>query len=155
MKQRVYTDTSVFGGYFDEEFKDGSIQLFDEFKIGIKIMVISDITLRELQLAPENVRNLLGKIPDQFTEFIRFDDDAKFLSTKYVEDGAVSEKYLLDAQHIAIASLNHVDVLVSWNFKHIVNLRRIQLYNSINLKYGYPMIEIRIPKEIIDEEQGK
>lgn len=61
-------------------------------------------------------------------------------------------EYLLDAQHIAIATINRVDVLVSWNFKHIVNLRRIHLYNSINLKYGYPLIEIRSPREVINEE---
>ena len=65
---------------------------------------------------------------------------------------AVSEKYLLDAQHIALATINHVDVLISWNFKHIVNLRRIQLYNSINLKYGYSLLEIRSPREVINEE---
>jgi len=74
------------------------------------------------------------------------------LSKKYIEEKAVSEKYLVDAQHIALATINHVDVLISWNFKHIVNLRRIQLYNSINLKYGYPLVEIRSPREVIDEE---
>ena len=61
-------------------------------------------------------------------------------------------KFLIDAQHIAIATINRVDVLVSWNFKHIVNLRRIQLYNATNLKYGYALIEIRSPREVIDEK---
>jgi len=152
MKLRVYTDTSVFGGCFDEEFREASNQLLKDFIKGTKIIVLSDITLRELEMAPENVRLLVEQIPERNIEFVVFDEDEKFLSQKYVEDGAVTEKYLIDAQHIAIASLNHVDVLVSWNFKHIVNLRRIQLYSSINLKYGYSIIEIRSPKEIIDEE---
>jgi len=152
MNQRVYADTSVFGGYFDDEFEDGSIQLIKEFKKGGKILVLSDITLRELDFAPENVKRLLSKIPTDNIEYVTFDKESNSLAIKYIEEKAVSKKFLLDAQHIAIATINHVDVLVSWNFKHIVNLRRIQLYNSTNLKYGYPLIEIRSPKEVIDEE---
>ncbi len=116
------------------------------------MLVLSDLTLRELDLAPENVGKLLSEIPTNNIEHVTFDEEKNFLATKYIEEGAVSKRYLLDAQHIAIATMNHVDVLVSWNFKHIVNLRRIQLYNSTNLKFGYPIIEIRSPKEIIDEE---
>lgn len=152
MKLRVYADTSVFGGYFDEEFEDSSVKLIDEFKEGRKTLVISDITLRELEFAPDRVRDLFKEISKGYTEYVTFDEDSDFLSAKYIEEEAISKKYLLDAQHIAIATINHVDVLVSWNFRHIVNLRRIQLYNSTNLKYGYPLIEIRSPKEIIDEE---
>ena len=74
-----------------------------------------------------------------------------FLATKYIEEKAISQKFLVYAQHIAMVSINRVDVLVSWNFQHIVNLRRIQLYNATNLKYGYPLIEIRSRREIIDE----
>ncbi len=152
MKQRVYSDTSVFGGYFDEEFEDSSIRIITEFKKGKKLLVLSDITLRELDLAPESVRKLLCEIPTNNIEHVTFDEETNFLATKYIEEEAVSKRYMLDAQHIAIATINHVDVLVSWNFKHIVNLRRIQLYNSTNLKFGYPLIEIRSPKEIIDED---
>lgn len=46
---------------------------------------------------------------------------------------------------------NKVDILVSWNFKHIVNLNRIRLYNATNLKYGYQILEIRTPREILNE----
>ncbi len=58
---------------------------------------------------------------------------------------------VIQKQHIAVATLGRVDVVVSWNFKHIVNLNRIRLYNSVNLKLGYPMIEIRSPREVLDE----
>ena len=74
------------------------------------------------------------------------------LAHHYIEDGAVTEKYLVDAQHIAIATIQRVDVLVSWNFKHIVNLTRIRLYNSVNLKYGYSLLEIRSPQEVLYEK---
>ena len=62
-------------------------------------------------------------------------------------------KFFEDALHIAIATINKVDVLVSWNFKHIVNINRIRLYNSVNLKSGYSMIDIRSPREILTEKE--
>lgn len=152
MITRIYADTSAIGGYFDEEFQQVTKRLFDEFLLGNKILVLSDLTLKELELAPQNVREVIHIIPEEQIEYIFFDEEVEYLSSKYIEEKAVSEKYLLDAQHIALATINHVDVLISWNFKHIVNLRRIQLYNSINLKYGYSLLEIRSPREVINEE---
>ena len=61
----------------------------------------------------------------------------------------------IDARHIALATVSHVNVLVSWNFRHIVNLWRIQAYNSVNLREGYSMLEIRTPREVvIDDDEG-
>ena len=119
---------------------------------GIKQLVISDLTLKELEFAPINVQELIKKIPQENIEYLILDDEAKLLAEKYIDEGAVSDKFILDAQHIAIATLGYVDVIVSWNFKHIVNLRRIHLYNSTNLKYGYQIIEIRTPREVLNEE---
>ncbi len=151
LKSRIYTDTSVIGGYFDEEFQEFSRKLFEEFITGKKILVLSDLTLKELEFAPTPVQKVIQFVPEVNREYLLFDDEAQFLAAKYLEEGVVTEKYLLDAQHIAIATVARVDVLVSWNFKHIVNLSRIRLYNSINIKYGYPIIEIRSPREVIDE----
>lgn len=61
-------------------------------------------------------------------------------------------KFHEDALHIAIATIHKVDVLVSWNFKHIVNLDRIKKYNGVNLKHGYMILEIRNPREILIEK---
>ena len=148
---RVYVDTSVFGGYFDPEFEESSRNLLEEFILGLKTMVISDLTLKELEEAPPNVRSLSEEIPEESREFVILDDEATMLAHHYIEDGAITEKYLVDAQHIAIATIQRVDVLVSWNFKHIVNLNRIRLYNSVNLKYGYPILEVRSPQEVLYE----
>ncbi|MCG7852032.1 MAG: hypothetical protein MIO92_05875 [Methanosarcinaceae archaeon] len=74
------------------------------------------------------------------------------MAQAYLREGVITDKYLLDAQHIAIATLSRVDAMVSWNFKHIVNLNRIRLYNSVNLKLGYPMIDIRSPREVLYED---
>jgi len=149
---RIYPDTSVFGGYFDPEFERWSRALIEEFRNGSKIAVISDLTLRELLEAPIEVRKLVEEIPETYKEYVILDNEAIELAKRYIEEGIVTERFLIDAQHIAIATINRVNALVSWNFKHIVNLKRVRLYNSVNLKYGYYMLEIRTPMEVIDGE---
>ena len=148
---KVYVDTSVFGGCFDVEFEEWSNKLMEEFKFGLKVVVISDLTLKELEEAPQNVRSLVEEIPEEHKDYVILDDETRVLARHYIEESAVSERYLVDAQHIGIATVNRVDVLVSWNFRHIVNLTRIRLYNSVNLKYGYPLLEIRSPREVLYE----
>lgn len=150
MKQRVYIDTSVIGGCFDSEFEEWSNKLFDDFKSGKKFAVISDITLDELSDAPERVRENFRKIPDMNIEILISNLESRKLAEKYILEGAVSGKYYEDALHIAISTINQVSVLASWNFKHIVNLDRIRLYNAVNLKSGYSMLEIRSPQEILN-----
>lgn len=151
MKLRIYADTSVIGGCFDTEFKDYSNRLIEEFKQGKKILAISDLTLKELENAPRKVQDVLLRIPDNCKEYLILDNDSKFLSNKYIDEEVIGPRFILDARHTAIATVNRVDVLISWNFQHIVNLKRIHLYNSINIKYGYPLIEIRSPREVLDE----
>jgi hypothetical protein len=128
-------------------------------KNGLTIAVISDITLDELSDAPQNVQEIFNKIPEDNLEIIISDNESRKLADLYVLEGVVSKKYYEDALHIAISTINQVNVLASWNFKHIVNLERIRLYNAVNLKNGYSMLEIRNPREILkfseDEEYGK
>ena len=153
MRQRIYIDTSVIGGCEDEEFSKWSNLFFDELREGLKIAVISDLTRRELERVPENVKNILSSLADTSVENVFLTEEAENLAQRYVDNGAVSAKHIVDAQHIAIASLERVDVLVSWNFKQIVNLDRIHAFNSVNLKLGYPILEIRSPKEVIHDEE--
>lgn len=153
MKQRIYIDTSVIGGCEDEEFSQWSIRLFKEFREGIRIAVVSDLTRREIEKAPERVRKLLFSLPDANVENVFLTEEAETLAQNYVDEGVVSTKHIADAQHIAIASVERVDVLVSWNFQQIVNLSHIRAFNSVNLKLGYPMIEIRSPREVIHEQE--
>ena len=149
MKQRIYIDTSVIGGCFDDEFKEWSNRLFDDFKSGLKIAVISDITIDELSDAPMQVQDNFKTIPDDSLEIIIVDDETKKLANLYIAEKAVSTKFYEDALHIAISTISKVNVLASWNFKHIVNLEKIRLYNAVNLKNGYSLLEIRTPREIL------
>ncbi len=152
MKQRIYIDTSVIGGCQDEEFSKWSIQLFEDFREGLRTAVVSDLTRRELERAPESVKKTLLSLPDSNLENVFLTEEAETLAQKYIDDEVVSVRHIADAQHIAIASLERVDILVSWNFRQIVNLDRIHAFNSVNLKSGYPVLEIRSPREVIYEE---
>ena len=95
---KVYADTSVFGGCFDDEFEEWSNKLMEEFNLGLEVVVISDLTLKELEGAPQYVRNLTGEIPEKHKEYVILNDDAKVLARYHIEDGDVSERYLVDAQ---------------------------------------------------------
>ncbi len=101
-----------------------------------------------------NVRTLPETIPAKFLELISITEEQLDLADSYVNEGALTPKFLSDAQHIAISSIIKVDSLVSWNFKHMVNFFRIKQYNSINLKFGFQTIDIRTPKEVTYATDG-
>jgi len=150
-RPRIYVDTSVIGGCFDNEFEKYSNQLFEEFRSWKKRLVISDLVLFELEGAPESVKEVLNKVPEDNIEYVFLSEESISLANAYLKEGVIVENSLSDARHLAIATIERVDVLVSWNFKHIVNLDRIHLINSVNLKLGYPILEIRSPMEVIYE----
>jgi hypothetical protein len=153
MRRRIYTDTSVIGGCLDAEFSGHSNQLFDRFRSRLDILVLSDLTLAELKAAPPQVREILQGVPKEAREEVTFDEKAAELSREYLAAGVIGAAHLEDARHIATATIQRVDVLVSWNFKHIVNLDRIRGYNSVNLRLGYGFLEIRSPQEVLRYEE--
>ena len=150
MEQRFYFDTSVFGGLFDIEFEEETALLFEKVTLGQIKCVYSNLTESELTIAPEKVRNYFETIKDEFKEKVFVTPEGLKLAQTYVAEKVVGETSLDDCIHIATATLNKVNMLVSWNFKHIVNIYRIRGYNSINLRLGYPTLEIHSPKEIVN-----
>ena len=154
MKRRIYTDTSVIGGCLDVEYEEASQLLMGAFKRGEATMVLSSLTSLELLSAPADVRAVVEEVPKAHREYVEMTAEAAMLAEHYMDSRVIGPANRVDAQHIAIATANRVDVLVSWNFKHIVNLRRIQAYNSVNLREGYPTLEIRTPREAIDHGEN-
>ncbi len=152
MKTRIYIDTSIVGGFFDKEFEKETRILFEMLKNKETIFVISSVLEEELKNAPKQVRELLSNYEEGCFERVLLTSDAENLANCYIAEKVVGATSLEDCQHIAIATVNKVDVLASWNFKHIVNLTRIRGYNSVNMKMGYMTLEIRNPKELIDYE---
>lgn len=152
MKQWVYIDTSVVGGYFDEEFLEDTFIFIELVRNGEITIIVSDILEAELLRAPDFVKVLLQNIDKKNIEIVRLSPDSIELADKYIEAKVVGKTSRADCQHIAIATICNADVLVSWNFKHIVNVFRIRGYNAVNLKNGYIQLDIRSPKEIVYNE---
>jgi predicted nucleic acid-binding protein len=150
MKQRIYIDTSVVGGYFDEEFKEATTMLFDRLDKNEIIFVVSDLLDLELLNAPQHVRQLLHNYSMDKFQRIELTEEAIKLADTYIKEKVVGKTSLEDCRHIALATIHKVDVLASWNFKHIVNLDRIKGYNSVNMRLGYSIIEIRSPKDLVN-----
>lgn len=150
--QRFYFDTSVFGGYFDDEFETETFLLFEKVKLGEIKCIYSNLTESEISTAPKHVRDFFEELKPEHKERIIVTLEALELANMYVNEKVVGETSLDDCIHIATATLNKVDVLVSWNFKHIVNIYRIRGYNSINLRMGYQNLSINSPKEIVGYE---
>jgi len=149
---RLYADTSVFGGYFDEEFSRDSQRSFQEIKTGKFILVLSATTLRELHGAPEQVKDIITDIPIPNIEIIPESDEIDDLREAYLDAGIVGSSSADDAEHIACASVADVDIIVSWNFKHIVHYEKIKQYQAINLLKGYHPIPIHTPREVVSDE---
>ena len=155
--QRVYTDTSVIGGCFDEEFAPWSNGLMKDFRLGNFEPVVSEIVTAEIEEnAPEKVQKqhrwLLGLKPEQ----LEVGDEVVELASTYVERGILTSNYYDDALHVALASVNAVELLVSWNFRHIVHFDKIRRFNGVNQELGYRTVEIRSPREVTNygpEEQ--
>jgi len=149
-RQRIYIDTSIVGGFFDVEFEKETKMLFQRLENKEIIFVTSDLLFEELEKAPQKVRYLLDNYDKNSLEKVFLSDEAKELAEKYIIEKVVGRTSLDDCRHIALATINKVDVLASWNFKHIVNLMRIKGYNGVNLKNDYQILEIRNPKELIN-----
>jgi predicted nucleic acid-binding protein len=152
MVQRFYFDTSVFGGIFDEEFETESQLLFDMVHNGIVRCVYSELSEKELQNAPERVKAFFQELNSAQLERIQITEECYQLAKMYIDEKVVGHTSFDDCLHIATATLNKVDILVSWNFKHIVNIFRIRGYNSVNLRLGHGTLEIRSPREIVSND---
>ena len=149
-KQRIYFDTSVFGGYFDKEFEDFTKPLFKRINNGEFKVLLSAVLQRELESAPEKIVKLITNLKSDFTEFLDENEEAVDLATEYIIEKVVGQTSYADCLHITLATINRADLLVSWNFKHIVNIERIRGYNSVNIKNGYKQLEIRSPRELMN-----
>ena len=147
MIKSIYLDTSVFGAYFDEEFSPDTVPFFKHIIENQIQIFISSLLIAELAGAPEKVRNLIHQIPAAQQVPVELTKEAAILADRYIKAKVVGQTSRADCQHIAMATLAKADVLISWNFKHIVNPERIRGYNGINLLTGHSTIEIRTPRK--------
>ena len=148
---RVYADTSVFGGAFDEEFQTASRAFFDQVRSGRFKLITSALVQEEVEPAPSQVRELFNELLD-IVDVVEISEVALNLKDMYVETGIVTPQWNDDALHVAIATVASCSLIVSWNFKHIVHFEKIPLYNAVNTLKGYGNIGIFSPLEVIQYE---
>ena len=148
-KLRIYVDTSVIGGCLDKEFEEESRALPDMARRGDVTLVISELLVAELRKANKEIQMIFDSLPDEYLDEVFISPESEHLRDLYLEGGVVGKSSSSDAHHVALASISRSDLIVSWNFKHIVHYEKIRGYNAINLREGYPMIDIRSPKEVV------
>lgn len=147
-QQRVYIDTSVVGGCFDEEFAPWSNGLMKDFRIGNFTAVTSEVVAAEIEPAPEEVRSKYDELKSYGAEVVEITDEIVELADVYEEREILSSNYRDDGLHIAAATVHEIDILTSWNFKHIVHYEKIRKFNAANHEFGYKPVEIRTPREV-------
>lgn len=152
MTKLVYIDTSVVGGVFDEEFKLWTNLFFESVKEKTYKIASSALLEVELEKAPVHVRDYFDNISDDNRIEVDYNEQAIQLAESYLNEGIVGPTSLIDCRHIATATVNGINILASWNFKHIVNLNKIRQYNAVNIKSGYNILEIRTPRELLEYE---
>jgi hypothetical protein len=138
----------VFGGCFDKEFDAASRVFFEQVSSGRVVLLISDLIVRELENAPREVREFFSGLTGY--ESILATNECSRLRDAYLEADVLGKASADDALHVAIATVYRADILVSWNFKHIVQRRRIHGFEAVNTLMEYRSPEIFSPREIIE-----
>lgn len=151
--QRIYIDTSVIGGCFDEEFAPWSKGLVKDFKLENFKPVVSELVSAEIEDAPEHLRLKYSEILELNPKILEIDEQTLTLAQYYQDRNILTPKFFDDGIHIAVATIAEVDVLVSWNFKHIVHFDKIRLFNSVNLELGCKQLQIYSPREVTNYEE--
>lgn len=149
---RAYADTSVFGGVFDEEFQKPSKKFFEIVRTGDIKLLTSELVREEIQAGPHKVQAFFEEML-LFAEVVGISEAVLELQKSYISRKIVSKKYSTDAMHVALATVAGARVIVSWNFKHIVNFQKIPMYNAVNASQGYHPIGIFSPLEITGYEK--
>ena len=150
---KVYADTSVFGGVYDQEFDEPSKEFFAEVESGRFDLVVSAVVKAEISSAPKEVQELFQRVVGE-SEIAELTQEVLDLRNAYLSAGVVTPKSTDDAAHVALATITRCRMIVSWNFKHIVHFEKIPKYNAVNALRGYHAIDIFSPSQVIDYDDS-
>jgi predicted nucleic acid-binding protein len=152
--QKIYLDTSVIGGCFDAEFALWSNGLISDIANGLFAAATSDIVSAELFYAPGEVKEKYQKFMQFHPDILEVNSNVEMLTDAYIGHRILSEKFKNDMLHIALASVHNIDILVSWNFKHIVHYDKIAKFNAVNLEFGFRQLMILSPREVTTYDEN-
>lgn len=152
-KEKLHLDTSVLNFFYAEDAPEKmkvTKKFFKEVKKGTFQTFISEIVIREINDASEPKRTKLKDLVDNYKlKILSLTPECIKLADRYVEAKVIPKRFRDDATHIAIAVLNTIDILVSWNLEHMVKVKTIREVNKISEGFGYKEIDIRIPEEVL------
>ena len=153
-KIKYYLDTTIFNFVFaegDDEKKNITVKLFKDLSLIAEGVFISDEVIREISRADEPRKSQLEELVRKTNPLLlEVDIEVEELAERYIKEGIIPVRYRSDALHIAVAVINGVEAIVSWNFEHIVKLKTRVMVNGVNRLLGYHEIEICSPEEVID-----
>jgi predicted nucleic acid-binding protein len=150
---RVYVDTCIFGGAFDDEFATATAEFLRQARNGRFILVTSALVIDEIAEAPEHVRALFGDMLAAGMVAVETPGEAFDLQQAYLDAGVVTARWADDALHVATATVADCAMIVSWNFRHTVHFQKIPLYNAVNVGHGYRALAIYSPLEVIGNDE--
>ena len=119
-----------------------------DFRNGEFEPILSEVTAAEVQNAPESVQVLYAELVAMEAEILEVTESALELADEYQRRNILTPKFYDDGLHIALATVAEADLLVSWNFRHIVRFDKIRLFNAVHLEYGYKILSIHSPREV-------
>lgn len=155
--QKMYIETSVFNFLFADDApdkRDDTLLLFKEIHDGRFLPFTSDYVLNELEQAPEPKQSrMMALVREYSVTLLSASEEIEHLADLYVAAGIIPRKYVSDALHIAAATVNDMDLIVSFNFKHIVKLKTVTMTEAVNIREGYRRIGIYCPTEVIDNDE--
>lgn len=150
----LYLDTSVIGGYYDAEFQTDTRELWRLRNAGRFRFVTSVLVDQEIAAAPERVRKLMAAT-FALEDLLPVTAEMLELANHYLAQNVVPLDYADDARHVAFCSVERIDYLVSWNFKHLANVRREAGFNAVNVLQGYPPMRMVAPTFLIHGHEEK
>ena len=156
-KYKIYLETTLFNYYFDSD-RDAhadTVRLFAEIKAGKYEAYTSETVITELKDAPNPKRDMMLNLVNEYgIKPLATTEKARKLTNDYIAQGIIPVKYKTDGIHIAVASVEKLDAIVSLNFQHIVKDKVQTMTNIINTHNGYRHIKITTPKEILKNENS-
>jgi predicted nucleic acid-binding protein len=155
--KKLYLETSAWNFYFADDAPEKqavTLQFFEQVKQGAYEIFISDIVLEEIAKASEQKSKLLFDLIAEYQpKKLESNQAALNLAGKYLEQNVLPVRAIADSKHAAIATVYELDALISWNLKHLANLRKMEKINGVNLTEGYSKrLELITPMEVSNNE---
>lgn len=152
---KIYLETTMFNYYFDKdrEAHADTVKLFEEIRLGKHEAFTSVYVIDELEKAPIEKRDLMLALITQYNiKILPLSQEAEQLASIYLQEGIIPAANKIDAQHIAVATINDLDIVISLNFKHIVRKKTIELTELVNIRLNYRKIQIYAPMEVVEDD---